>query len=73
MSRFKSELTTHLNGMMDSLDEDVSHEAIYEQLREALELAMEQDEWPAFCPYDCDSCHDESCPCDRLGCEGNPL
>lgn len=25
------------------------------------------------CPYDCDGCHDEDCPCDRLGCAGNPL
>ena len=25
------------------------------------------------CPYDCDGCHDENCPCDRLGCAGNPL
>lgn len=26
-----------------------------------------------FCPYDCDNCHDDECPCDRLGCAGNPL
>ena len=25
------------------------------------------------CPFDCDSCHDEDCICDRLGCAGNPL
>jgi hypothetical protein len=23
------------------------------------------------CPYDCDSCHDSDCPCDRLGCAGS--
>ena len=23
------------------------------------------------CPYDCDSCHDSDCPCDRLGCGGS--
>lgn len=23
------------------------------------------------CPFDCDSCHDEDCPCDRLGCAGS--
>lgn len=22
------------------------------------------------CPYDCDSCHDDECPCPRLGCAG---
>lgn len=23
------------------------------------------------CPYDCDSCHGEDCPCDRIGCDGD--
>lgn len=22
------------------------------------------------CPFDCDSCHDEDCICERLGCAG---
>jgi hypothetical protein len=22
------------------------------------------------CPHDCDICHGDDCPCDRLGCEG---
>lgn len=22
------------------------------------------------CPFDCDNCHDDDCPCDRLGCAG---
>lgn len=26
---------------------------------------------PDVCPYDCDSCHGEECPCDRMGCEGD--
>ena len=26
---------------------------------------------PSHCPYDCDSCHDYDCPCDRLGCAGS--
>jgi len=30
-------------------------------------LAVEHE----FCPYDCDSCHGEDCPCDRLGCAGS--
>lgn len=30
-------------------------------------------EWPEFCPYDCDNCHSDECPCDRLGCAGKPL
>lgn len=25
---------------------------------------------PQVCPYDCDGCHDDECPCDRLGCAG---
>jgi hypothetical protein len=29
------------------------------------------EELPAVCPWDCDSCHDEDCPCDRLGCAGS--
>lgn len=24
-----------------------------------------------FCPFDCDSCHSDDCPCDRLGCAGH--
>lgn len=28
-------------------------------------------ELPQVCPWDCDSCHDEDCPCDRLGCAGS--
>lgn len=24
-----------------------------------------------YCPYDCDSCHDVDCPCDRMGCAGD--
>lgn len=23
------------------------------------------------CPFDCDGCHSEDCPCDRLGCAGS--
>lgn len=23
------------------------------------------------CPFDCDGCHDEDCPCDRSGCAGS--
>ncbi len=23
------------------------------------------------CPHDCDNCHGEDCPCDRLGCAGS--
>jgi len=23
-----------------------------------------------YCPYDCDLCHSDDCPCDRLGCAG---
>jgi hypothetical protein len=23
------------------------------------------------CPYDCDNCHSDECPCDRSGCAGN--
>ena len=30
----------------------------------------EEQEKPEVCPYDCDVCHDEDCPCDRLGCAG---
>ena len=26
---------------------------------------------PLYCPWDCDHCHDDECPCDRLGCEGS--
>lgn len=25
---------------------------------------------PEWCPYDCDGCHHEECPCDRMGCAG---
>lgn len=36
-----SELTEHLEGMMDSLDDHVTHEDIHEQLAEALQMARE--------------------------------
>lgn len=26
-----------------------------------------------FCPFDCDSCHDPDCPCDRMGCAGSDV
>lgn len=39
-----SELTSHINGMMDSLDDSVTHEQIYEQLRIGLNLSIKQDE-----------------------------
>lgn len=38
---------------------------------EVAEQIAEMD--PFYCPYDCDSCHSDECPCDRLGCEGDPL
>lgn len=28
---------------------------------------------PTVCPYDCDSCHGDDCPCERLGCAGYKL
>ncbi|PGN92963.1 hypothetical protein CN976_23010, partial [Bacillus cereus] len=34
-------LVDHLNGMMDSLDESVTHDQIYEQLRIAWNMARE--------------------------------
>lgn len=24
------------------------------------------------CPYDCDPCHGDECPCPRAGCQGEP-
>lgn len=30
------------------------------------------DKGAEVCPYDCDNCHSEDCPCDRLGCAGHP-
>lgn len=27
-------------------------------------------EWPEFCPHDCDNCHNDECPCTRVGCAG---
>jgi len=33
--------------------------------------ALEPEPEPDVCPFDCDSCHDEDCPCDRLGCAGS--
>lgn len=36
-----------------------------ERLSYALELLQNE-----FCPFDCDNCHSDTCPCDRLGCAG---
>jgi hypothetical protein len=33
----------------------------------AKEIAMLE---PTHCPWDCDGCHDDECPCDRMGCAG---
>lgn len=32
-----------------------------------IEALLEQVE---ICPFDCDPCHGDNCPCDRVGCEG---
>jgi hypothetical protein len=40
--------------------------------RERLEAALSLL-GAVYCPFDCDSCHSDDCPCDRLGCAGNPL
>lgn len=37
------------------------------QRMQAILVVPEQD----VCPYDCDSCHDSDCPCERLGCAGS--
>lgn len=36
---------------------------------DAINAASEEEE-EEVCPFDCDSCHGDGCPCDRLGCEG---
>jgi hypothetical protein len=57
---------------------DAACEVMYEQadytwnktlMRETLEAALKVQ--PDVCPFDCDHCHDEDCPCDRLGCAGS--
>jgi hypothetical protein len=30
-----------------------------------------EDNMPDVCPFDCDLCHSDDCPCDRLGCAGH--
>lgn len=37
--------------------------------REVAEQIAQLD--PLYCPYDCDNCHSEDCPCDRMGCAGS--
>lgn len=36
-----------------------------ERLSYALKLLENE-----YCPFDCDNCHSDTCPCDRLGCAG---
>lgn len=43
----------------------------FREAAEALIADIESDAYPAYCPWDCDSCHDYDCPCDRLGCAGS--
>lgn len=43
----------------------------YREAAEALIADIESDAYPAYCPWDCDSCHGWDCPCDRMGCEGS--
>ena len=43
-----------------------------EELEELLAAVLSRWEQirPQVCPYDCDGCHSDECPCDRLGCAG---
>lgn len=49
-------------------------EGVHDALADARHL-MTRYNWvigfEAVCPFDCDRCHDEDCPCDRLGCAGS--
>lgn len=51
--------------------EGVSVGAHYKHLAELVIADVESDAYPNHCPYDCDSCHDDECPCGRLGCAGS--
>lgn len=32
---------------------------------------LEAEGFGYVCPFDCDRCHSDECPCDRLGCAGS--
>lgn len=38
------------------------------ELTRRLNLALDT---MGVCPFDCDHCHGEDCPCERLGCAGH--
>lgn len=53
-----------------------------DDLAKVAALAVTLDDWTpqertdlatllGICPWDCDSCHDEDCPCTRMGCKGS--
>lgn len=44
-------------------------EAIVSGWRLAM-ATLSSPEWDGTCPYDCDHCHGEECPCPRAGCAG---
>lgn len=48
-------------------------EAIVASWRLAVATLLDDDPRGEACPFDCDSCHDEeTCPCPRMGCAGDP-
>lgn len=59
----------------DSLEHFTAYLIAYDLQRKPVHVLPEHitamNEEPDHCPYDCDRCHDEDCPCDRLGCAGS--
>jgi hypothetical protein len=66
--------------------EDESYQALVKELESIVAVAMstpgtkprdvaeriaQMD--PLYCPWDCDHCHSEDCPCDRAGCSGSDV
>ena len=54
-------------GELSDVYQDVVAMVSYLSEEEKLQLLAEL---PSVCPYDCDGCHGEECPCERMGCAG---
>lgn len=62
------ELTDHLTGMMDSLDDHVTHDDVYRLLMEAVELSRQRDVALTAVLDLCDRAEDDR----RVAQEGSP-
>lgn len=66
LERYGTPLQAH-NGR-DALKD--AYEEVLDLACYVRQLIVERETKIEYCPYDCDHCHNDECPCDRVGCAG---